>query len=105
MASKRKPATGEGRYTLVKNDDADSFVIPVEKLDEWFAWLGLDEDDPASWNVPSFAREVGVMLTFTDPQGLRENDDLWRQITCGSRVPVPRSVKRSSRTSARTTTS
>lgn len=94
MASKRKPATGEGRYTLVKNDDADSFVIPVEKLDEWFAWLGLDEDDPASWNVPSFAREVGVMLTFTDPQGLRENDDLWRQITCGFRGPVTRSVNK-----------
>lgn len=76
MASKRKPSTGEGRYTLVKDNNADSFVIPVEKLEEWFAWLGLEEDDPASWNLPKFARGVGDMLTFTDPQGLLEEDDL-----------------------------
>lgn len=76
MASKRRPSTGEGRYTLVKDNNADSFVIPVEKLEEWFAWLELEEDDPASWNLPKFARGVSDMLTFTDPQGLLEEDDL-----------------------------
>jgi hypothetical protein len=56
------------RYKLVSDNSGHDYVIPVEKSDDWYKFMDLDEDDPASWDVPEWARMVEGGLTFTDPQ-------------------------------------
>ena len=55
------------RYFLDCDNDCHHYVIPVDRQEEWEAWLDLDSDDEASWNVPLFAVAVGgspSLVTF-----------------------------------------
>jgi hypothetical protein len=46
------------------------YLIPVEKLDAWFRFTALDEDDPRSRKVPKWAKMIcgPHCLSFTDPR-------------------------------------
>jgi|GEM_PF-3070965 len=46
-------------YFLSQDNDSHWYVVPRSKQKEWEAWLDIPEDDEASWDVPSFAEEVG----------------------------------------------
>lgn len=56
------------RYILVGDDSGHKYVIPEEKADDWSAFMDLPEDDPASWDVPEWAKRVEGKFTFTDPK-------------------------------------
>jgi len=60
---------GSGRYVEVTDDSFHHYIIPVSRLDDWNAFVELDEDDPASWDVPSWAERIdGGRLTFENPR-------------------------------------
>lgn len=57
------------RYTEVTDHSSHHYLIPVERLNDWTLWMDNDEDDPVSWDVPSWAVPVdGGRLTFTNPR-------------------------------------
>lgn len=56
------------RYTLVMDNSAHTYAIPVEKSTEWDEFCAIPEDDPLSWTVPPWATRVDGSLTFTDPR-------------------------------------
>lgn len=54
------------RYVIVNNDSGDDFYIPVEKKEEWNAWLFSE-----AWEMgdtPDYAGYIDGTFTFTDPQ-------------------------------------
>lgn len=50
--------TNRKKYSLTRDNDCHWYLIPVENQDDWEAWLDIDSDDEASWNVPDFAEAV-----------------------------------------------
>lgn len=59
------------RYFLDRDDDGHWYVIPVHHMDDWNAWRNLGSDDKRSWDVPSYAREVGgshTLVSFSRPE-------------------------------------
>lgn len=63
-----EPAAPPTRYFLAHDNSGHDYVVPVERKEEWFAWLEIPEDDERSWDVPEYARQVDGRLTFTDPR-------------------------------------
>lgn len=41
-----------------QDDSGHNYVIAASNRKEWEAWLGLDENDEASWEVPDFAEAI-----------------------------------------------
>lgn len=41
-----------------QDNDCHWYIIEADKRQEWDAWLNLDPDDEASWNVPEFAQGI-----------------------------------------------
>lgn len=57
------------RYFMSTDNSAHDYIVPVTRMGEREAWLGLPEDDEASWGAPEWATRVdGGRLTFTDPR-------------------------------------
>lgn len=65
---KYSSSEGAQRYKLVGDNSGHDYVIPIERADDWEKFMDIDEDDPASWDVPEWAKMIGGGLTFTDPQ-------------------------------------
>lgn len=64
------------RYYITADNSGHKYYVPWSKRKEWSAWLDLDEDDPASWDVPEWAKRMnGGWTTFVDPQTLGWDDD------------------------------
>jgi len=47
------------KHILVQDNDCHWFVIPDAQRKDWDEWCSIDSDDPKSWNVPDYAKEVG----------------------------------------------
>ena len=58
------------RYFLGQDQSCHWYIVPVDKYVEFDSWTSLDEDDPASWDEPEYARRIdgAGSITFTDPQ-------------------------------------
>lgn len=58
------------RFFLAQDDDSHWYLVPEQNRAEWEAWTNISKDDPASWNVPDFAKSIDGphTLTFADPQ-------------------------------------
>jgi hypothetical protein len=46
------------RFFMDQDNDCHWYIIEADKRKEWDAWLNLDSDDEASWNVPDFAQGI-----------------------------------------------
>lgn len=58
------------RFILTQDNDSHWYVVPVDKMAEWDAWLEIDADDERAWDAPDFARPVGgapSLVTFENP--------------------------------------
>jgi hypothetical protein len=57
------------KYFMDCDNSGHNYIVEASRRDEWEAWLGLDEDDEASWNVPDFARSIdGIYeIEFENP--------------------------------------
>ncbi|MDM4014626.1 hypothetical protein [Roseiconus lacunae] len=55
------------RYYLSSDSSGHDFIIPVDRADEWEAFLDLPEDDPASWDPPAWAT-MTEGFTFIAPR-------------------------------------
>lgn len=56
------------RYQMVRDNDSHRYLIPSDRHAEWGEWLCIPSRDPASWDVPEFARSIdGGALSFTQP--------------------------------------
>ncbi len=54
-------------YTIVEDNDAHTYVIPVTEREDWFAWIEYGSDDPRSWNTPDYAYPVdGYGVVFKE---------------------------------------
>lgn len=56
------------RFRIVSDNSGHDYYIPVDKTEEWRRFSEIDEDDPASWDVPLFAKRIDGRFTFTDPR-------------------------------------
>lgn len=54
------------RYCLLHGEDGDKYVVPVERREDFFAWIGSEEWE--NGKVPEYAKYVDGRLTFTDPR-------------------------------------
>ena len=51
-------------YREITDDDGHRYIIPVDKTDDWYEWLGGVEDDP---EPPEWATPVdGGSAQFTE---------------------------------------
>jgi hypothetical protein len=58
------------RYFLDRDNSGHWYVVPCDKAPEWHAWVEMDENDEASWDVPEFAQPVGgshTLVSFMSP--------------------------------------
>lgn len=63
------------RYFIGFDGSGHSYLVPLEKKDEWDVWTEISEDDERSWDVPDYAVYIdGGLLTFSDPQMKSYND-------------------------------
>ena len=53
-----KDNTNMKKLFLDKDNDCHWYIIDANKRYEWNKWLNLNENDPLSWKVPSFAKEI-----------------------------------------------
>lgn len=56
------------RFKIVGDNSGHDYYIPVERSGEWETFIGLDENDEASWDVPDYAVRIDGRFTFTDPR-------------------------------------
>lgn len=59
------------RFYLGQDCSSHWYLVPAEHRKEFEAWQDLDEDDPAAWEVPPWAKRLNRHLswvTFTDPK-------------------------------------
>jgi len=59
------------RYFADRDNSGHWYVVEENHRQEWGDWKALDEDDPASWNVPDCAYRLNGsinQLTFASPQ-------------------------------------
>lgn len=56
------------RYFHDHDNSGHEYAVPVGMRVEWSAWLDLDEDDEASWDVPDGVIRLDGTFTFTDPR-------------------------------------
>jgi hypothetical protein len=51
------------RYTIASDDSGHDYVIPVERLADWYVFI----DDEDACDTPDWAKRIdGGRLTFTD---------------------------------------
>jgi hypothetical protein len=58
------------RFYLSQDSSCHWYIIPESKREEWSKFNDMDEDDPASWDVPEWANRVGGdpgQVTFENP--------------------------------------
>lgn len=46
------------KYFLGRDNSCHWYLVQSEFRDEWEKWIELSEDDPKSWDVPSFAKGI-----------------------------------------------
>jgi hypothetical protein len=57
-----------GRYFIGHDQSSHKYLVPCAQRAAWDAWTAISEDDERSWQVPSFATEIGGgPLTFSSP--------------------------------------
>ena len=56
------------RYFIGADNSGHDYLVPVSFRQEWNDFCELDEEDPASWDVPDWAIKFEGDLTFSDPQ-------------------------------------
>jgi hypothetical protein len=59
------------RYLIVSDNSGHDYYIPVDRSDEWAAWLDTAEDADCVWvlpEVPEYAKRIDGRFTFTDPK-------------------------------------
>ena len=70
--TKKAPRTKKPiRYFIGSDNSGHHYVVRADCRKEWEAWLCLDEDDEASWNVPGYARRINgseCRVTFESPE-------------------------------------
>ncbi len=60
---------GANRWFIGGDGSGHTYLVPLVHYTAWNTWLEIPEDDPAAWDVPSYAvRFEGELLSFTDPQ-------------------------------------
>ena len=58
------------RYFLDQDNDSHWYIVPLDRKEDWEAWLSIPTDDERGWDVPEFAVTVGgapQQVTFSDP--------------------------------------
>ena len=55
-------------YFLDQDNSSHWYLVEAYKRAEWEEWLNLDEDDPKSWEAPSFAKGIDSPSTVTFEQ-------------------------------------
>ena len=53
-----------GAFTIVSDNDAHRYVIPVSMLSDWDKWCAIPSDDERSWHPPRYAEAVGGRVVF-----------------------------------------
>ena len=59
------------RFTLQSDDDGHWYLVPVEQLAAWGAWLALDPEEEDAWLAPDFARPINGSpsnVSFENPE-------------------------------------
>lgn len=46
------------KYFLSRDSDCHWYLVEAERRNSWDAWCEIDTNDPASWEVPAFARAI-----------------------------------------------
>lgn len=60
----------EERFVLVGDDDGHWYMIPKDRIGEWWSWVDLPEDDERSWEAPDYALPLNGSpsnVSFTNP--------------------------------------
>lgn len=61
----------KSRFFLAQDDDGHWYMIDVDYMTQWAAWIDqLDSEDP-DWDVPDYAISVGgspSLVTFQFPE-------------------------------------
>lgn len=59
------------RFFMGQDQSSHWYLVPVERRDEWEAWSGMDDNDEASWETPSWVKQIDgpSSVTFTAPKG------------------------------------
>jgi ferric-dicitrate binding protein FerR (iron transport regulator) len=61
------------RYFFAQDNSSHWYLVDADRREEWQRWCELDDEHPASWDVPEYAQrlEGGVsQVTFTEPDCL-----------------------------------
>lgn len=66
LKERRARARAE-RFIQVSDDSAHHYVIPVERHDDWDAWVEQLGNDEADYDLPAYAHSVEGGLSFADP--------------------------------------
>lgn len=56
------------RYKIVTDRSGHEYLIPVVREYDWDQFMEIPEDDPLSWEPPSFAGRIEGNLTFEKPE-------------------------------------
>lgn len=46
------------KYFLSRDGDCHWYLVEADRRDDWDSWCEIDTNDPASWEVPGFARAI-----------------------------------------------
>ncbi len=52
--------TNNDLYTLVYDHENYAYYFPKQHLAHWQYWLGLEDEDPETWEVPKYAISAGI---------------------------------------------
>jgi len=55
-----KAPSKAGRFFISSDDDGHRYLVPADKREEWNLWRNIPSEDERSWEVPSFATEIGM---------------------------------------------
>lgn len=44
---------------LDQDQDCHWYMVQADKRKEWDDWVNMNQDDPAAWDAPEFAKPLG----------------------------------------------
>lgn len=54
------------KYFFGQDNSCHWYIVDADSRVKWEEWLDLDEDNPEAWDVPIFAKEIGVSLSLVE---------------------------------------
>jgi hypothetical protein len=63
-----KLSVPDGRFTIASDNSGHDYFIPVDRQEDWDAWMIIPDGDPGCDEVPDWATRIDGTFTFTDPK-------------------------------------